>query len=228
MSNKTKTVPSSLAKARLGLVPAVSLMEKAVGSTGPPGAGKAFTVEATSQNFNLPLYSIFAGDLVVAYADSTAFGQRLENIFKIVKHFDAVLLLDEGRCDHEAAQTLLGYPVIVLRPFFSENSSIILPGYPFLTTNRMIRSVDFDQAILSRVHLTTKYEGWTTEFRREVLLSRAHTAHGLPVVGLVELQQLDKFSLNGRGVKALVSNAHALAMVEEAPVTCRNLEMAAE
>ncbi|EEH05090.1 predicted protein [Histoplasma capsulatum G186AR] len=100
MSNKTKTVPSSLAKARL--------------------------------------------DVVVAYADSTAFGQRLENIFKIVKHFDAVLLLDEGRCDHEAAQTLLGYPVIVLRPFFSENSSIILPGYPFLTTNRMIRSVDFD------------------------------------------------------------------------------------
>jgi hypothetical protein len=69
-----------------------------------------------------------------------------------------------------------------------------------LTTNRMI---DFDEAILSRIHMTIKYDGLTAKFRREIwtsLLSKAHTAQGPPVVGQDELQQLDKFSLNGRDV----------------------------
>ena len=124
--------------------------------------------------------------------------QRLENIFKIAKNFNAVLLLDEAdafmeqrKSYHDAHNRLV--TVFLRKLEYYE-------GILFLTTNRM---VDFDEAILSRVHLTVKYEGLTTEFRREVwmnLLSRAHTAHGSPVVGQAELQQLDKFSLNGRDV----------------------------
>ena len=73
-------------------------------------------------------------------------------------------------------------------------------GILFLTTNRMIQ---FDEAIISRMHLTIMYEGLTREFRREVWenqLSKACTVQGPAIVGHDELQQLDKFSLNGREV----------------------------
>ncbi|CRL27367.1 unnamed protein product [Penicillium camemberti] len=46
-------------------------------ASSPPGVGKIFTVEATSEYFKLPLYS-------------------LNVIFKIAKHFNAILLLDKA------------------------------------------------------------------------------------------------------------------------------------
>ncbi|KAJ6112321.1 hypothetical protein N7523_008382 [Penicillium sp. IBT 18751x] len=232
--SKTKTVLSSLAKTRLGVVPAVPFDDVIDGKGrglnillhGPPGVGKTFTVEATSQHFNLPLYSISAGDLVVASADSTVLEQRLESIFQIAKHFDAVLLLDEADAFMEQRKSYHDTHNRLVTVFLRKLE--YYQGILFLTTNRMI---DFDEAILSRIHLIFKYEGLTTEFRREIwmnLLSRAHTAHGPPVVGEDELQQLDKFSLNGRDIKNLVSIAHALATVEEEPVTYKYLEIAAE
>ncbi|KAJ6094245.1 hypothetical protein N7467_003090 [Penicillium canescens] len=53
-------------------------------------------VEATSEYFKLPLYSISAGELVVDHGDSHALESQLEIIFKIAKHFNAILLLDEA------------------------------------------------------------------------------------------------------------------------------------
>lgn len=73
-------------------------------------------------------------------------------------------------------------------------------GVLFLTTNRKIQ---FDEAIMSRIHLTIKYEDLTREFRRAVWktqFSKARTAQGAAIVGNDELQQLDNFSLNGREV----------------------------
>ncbi|KAJ6061001.1 hypothetical protein N7444_001697 [Penicillium canescens] len=193
---------------------------------GPPGVGKTFTVEATSERFNRPLYSISAGDLVVASADSSVLEQRIESIFKIAKHFDAVLLLDEADAFMEQRKSYHDTHNRLVTVF--RRKLEYYQGVLFLTTNRMI---DFDEAILSGIHLTIKYDGLTAKFRREIwtnLLSKAHTAQGPPVVGQDELQQLDKFSLNGRDIKNLISIAHALATVEEEPVTYRCLEIAAE
>ncbi|KAJ5257472.1 hypothetical protein N7524_009028 [Penicillium chrysogenum] len=79
ISSETKTILLSLAKTRLGMIPTVPFDDVIDGKgqgfnillNGPPGVGKTFTVEATSEYFKLPLYSI-------------------------AKHFNAVLLLDEA------------------------------------------------------------------------------------------------------------------------------------
>ncbi|RDK41036.1 hypothetical protein M752DRAFT_294706 [Aspergillus phoenicis ATCC 13157] len=118
-----KTLLLSLAKTRLGLIPTVPFDDVIGGkvakdsssfrstsvkclypiktpgltrASGPPGVGKTFTVEATSEYFNLPLYSISAGELVVDHGDSNALEQQLDAVFKIAKHFNAMLLLDEA------------------------------------------------------------------------------------------------------------------------------------
>ncbi|KMU73626.1 hypothetical protein CISG_10211 [Coccidioides immitis RMSCC 3703] len=63
---------------------------------GPPGLGKTFTVEATAERFNLPLYSISVGKLITHHGNPLNLDLTLDRIFKIVRHFDAVLLLDEA------------------------------------------------------------------------------------------------------------------------------------
>jgi hypothetical protein len=81
---ETKTILLSLAKTRLGLIQTVPFNDDVVGNgqgldillkyvgkclyyimtcsltraSGPPGVGKTFTVEATSEYFKLPLYSV--------------------------------------------------------------------------------------------------------------------------------------------------------------------------
>ncbi|PGH19339.1 hypothetical protein AJ80_03979 [Polytolypa hystricis UAMH7299] len=63
---------------------------------GPPGLGKTFTAEGTAEQFNLPLYSISAGELIANYSDPLELDKTLDRIFKIARHFNAILLLDEA------------------------------------------------------------------------------------------------------------------------------------
>ncbi|KAJ6122759.1 hypothetical protein N7512_005224, partial [Penicillium capsulatum] len=232
--SKTKALLSSLAKTRLDLVPTLPFDDIIDGKGrglnillhGPPGVGKTFTVEATAERFRLPLYSISAGELVVDHGDSNALEQQLETIFTIAKHFNAVLLLDEADAFMEQRTSYHDNHNRLVTVFLRKLE--YYQGILFLTTNRMIQ---FDEAIISRIHLTIKYKGLTREFRREIwknLLSKAQTIQGPAIVGQDELQLLDNFSLNGREIKNLTSIAHALATVEEQPVSYKYLEMAAE
>lgn len=137
---------------------------------------------------------------MVDHGDSNALEQQLETIFNIAKHFNAVLLLDEADAFmeqrtsyHDSHNRLV---TVFLRKFE------YYQGILFLTTNRMIQ---FDEAIISRIHLTIKYKGLTREFRREIwknLLSKAQTIQGPAKVAEDELQLLDNFSLNGREVSS--------------------------
>ncbi|KZF22636.1 hypothetical protein L228DRAFT_131240 [Xylona heveae TC161] len=251
VASKTKTLISSLTKTRLGLVQTIpfdngidgkglglnillqyagknpfSVASSLTFPSGPPGVGKTFTVEATSERFKLPLYSISAGELVVDHGDSHALEQQLENIFKISKHFNAVLLLDEADAFMEQRTSYHDTHNRLVTVFLRKLE--YYQGILFLTTNRMIQ---FDEAIMSRIHLTIKYEDLTREFRREIWehsLSKAHTVQGPAVVKLDELQQLDNIRLNGREIKHLTSIAHALATVDGEPVSYKHLEKAAE
>ncbi|EKV04220.1 hypothetical protein PDIG_90840 [Penicillium digitatum PHI26] len=104
--------------------------------SGPPGVGKTFMVEATSEHFKLPLYSISAGELVVNHGDSNALEQQLETVFKIAKHFDAVLLLNEADAfmeqrtsyhdTHNRPVTIFLRSWNIIKEFFSNFES----GYP--------------------------------------------------------------------------------------------------
>ncbi|KAI1905948.1 hypothetical protein LOZ65_006904, partial [Ophidiomyces ophidiicola] len=193
---------------------------------GPPGVGKTFTVEATAEQFKLPLYSISAGELVLDHGDPLQLEAMLDRIFKIAKHYNAVLLLDEAdvfmekRTSFHDAQNRL-VTVFLRKLEYYE-------GIFFLTTNRL---VEFDDAVLSRIHLKMKYEGLTREARRKVwmyFLSEAVTAHGPSAIERPEFECLELMVLNGRDIRNLTSVAHAIATVEGSRVTYKYLEMAAK
>ncbi|KAI1955153.1 hypothetical protein LOZ58_006845 [Ophidiomyces ophidiicola] len=125
---------------------------------GPLGVGKTFTVEATAEQFKLPLYSILAGELVLDHGDPLQLEAMLDQIFKIAKHYNAVLLLDEAdmfmekRTSFHDAQNRLVTVFLCKLKYYE--------GIFFLTTNHL---VEFDDAVLSRIHLKMKYEGLTRE-----------------------------------------------------------------
>ncbi|GLA10222.1 hypothetical protein AnigIFM60653_002099 [Aspergillus niger] len=251
--SQTMILLLSLAKTRLGLIPTVPFDDVIYGkgqrltillkyvvkvsllnqdsrltrATGPPGVGKTFTVEATSEYFNLPLHSaknprgagcgrdtcfqISAGELVVDHGDSNALEQQLEAVFKIAKHFNAMLLLDEADAFmgqrtsyHDTHNCLV---TIFLREFE------YYQGVLLLTWNR---GIQFDDAILSRITLTIKYGNLTREFPRD-LLSKARTMQGSATVEEHDLQRLEPLTLNGHGVnsRALLRSSHFLTNLNQ-------------
>ncbi|KAJ6134492.1 hypothetical protein N7523_000814 [Penicillium sp. IBT 18751x] len=232
--SETKTMLLSLAKTRLGLIPTVPFDDVIDGKgqglnillNGPPGVGKTFTVEATSEYFKLPLYSISAGELVVDHGDSHALEAQLEIIFKIAKHFNAILLLDEADA-FMASRTALHDSHNRLVTIFLRKLEYY-QGVLFLTSNR---GIQFDDAILSRIHLTIEYENLTREFRRDLwstFLSRACTMQGPAVVEEHDLRRLESLALNGREIKNIAAIAHALAEADGNQVSYKFLELAAE
>lgn len=71
----------------------------------------------------------------------------------------------------------------------------------FLTTNRVS---DFDEAILSRIHLTLKYRELSVNVRSQIwehMLHRGHTSQGGATIASEETERLVKTKLNGRQVK---------------------------
>ena len=73
----------------------------------------------------------------------------------------------------------------------------------FLTTNRVC---DFDEAILSRIHLIFKYYELDFDVRSQIwkhMLHRAHTSLGGAVIALEDIERLATTALNGRQVGLL-------------------------
>jgi hypothetical protein len=69
-----------------------------------------------------------------------------------------------------------------------------------LTSNR---GIQFDDAILSRIHLIVEYEDLSKEFRRglwSTFLARARTMQGPALVEEHDLRRLESLALNGREV----------------------------
>ncbi|KAJ5267855.1 hypothetical protein N7478_010663 [Penicillium angulare] len=248
---ENKTLLLSMAKTRLGLIPTVPFDDLIDGKgqglnillDGPPGVGKTFTVEATSEYFKLPLYSISAGELVVDHGDSNAFEQQLETIFKIAHHFKAVFLSDEADAFIEQRTSYHGAHNRLVTVFLRKLE--YYQGILSLTSNR---GIQFDDAILSRIHLIIKYQGLSRECRRDVwstFLTRAHTVQGSAKIEEHDLRRLGALHLNGREVGSgalsytscllteidkiqnIVAIAHALAEANASQVNYKYLELAA-
>jgi hypothetical protein len=86
-------------------------------------------------------------------------------------------------------------------------------GILFLTTNRVGQ---FDEAILSRIHLLLRYEGLTQVARRQVwrnFLSRAATSSGDADVKDEELEELTMTKLNGRQVSYLTGSLAFVSLI---------------
>ncbi|KAJ5537503.1 hypothetical protein N7494_006982 [Penicillium frequentans] len=236
----SKRLLLSLAKTRLGRTPMVPfddfvagkgrglniLLQSVTIGANTFGVGKTSTVEAAAEFFNLPLYSISAGELDVDHGDPNALDKQLKRIFKIAKHFDAILLLDEADAFMERRIASLGGHNRLVTVFLRNLE--YYDGILFLTTNR---ATDFDDAVLSRIHQKVKYDNLTKDARREIwsyFLSKANTHQGPATVRDSQLRRLESMALNGRDIKNITSIAHALASDDGQQVDYSYLEMAAE
>jgi replication-associated recombination protein RarA len=61
---------------------------------GPPGVGKTFSAEATSEHVQRPLYIVGAGDLGT---NASTLDQALEQVFTLATAWKAIVLIDEVR-----------------------------------------------------------------------------------------------------------------------------------
>jgi SpoVK/Ycf46/Vps4 family AAA+-type ATPase len=123
---------------------------------------------------------------------------QLSEIFRIASHWNAILLLDEADVflERRSSGDLVrnGLVSIFLRNL--EYCGAIM----FLTTNRVS---EFDEAILTRIHLTLRYDDLESKARRniwETFLKRARTSQGPPKIKPEELDRLVASQLNGRQV----------------------------
>ncbi|KAG0645018.1 26S proteasome regulatory subunit [Hyphodiscus hymeniophilus] len=204
---------------------------------GYPGLGKTLTAEAAAEHLKRPLYSvrwpalclvqilltvkISAGELSINAADLEA---QLSQIFQIAGHWGAILLLDEADVylERRSNQDLVrnGLVSVFLRKLeYCE-------GIIFLTTNRVAQ---FDEAILSRVHLTLRYDVLDRETKTKIwtqFLNRSPTAQGLHTVSSKQLEGLVSHRLNGRQIKNIVATAHAMATKEKCPIKIEHLAKA--
>jgi SpoVK/Ycf46/Vps4 family AAA+-type ATPase len=112
---------------------------------------------------SLMISQISAGELST---EAEKLEKQLSTIFQITNQWDAILLLDEADVflEKRSSQNLHrnGLVSVFLRKL--EYCTRIL----FLTTNRVS---EFDDAILSRIHLLLKYENLNKDARKNIWTS---------------------------------------------------------
>ncbi|KAF7362807.1 AAA domain-containing protein [Mycena venus] len=189
---------------------------------GPPGVGKTFSAEATSDYVKRPLYVIGAGDLG---ATAEAVEDALMRAFKLATAWKAIVLIDEvgvRTCSSNAAHftTCIAIPwslfcksLLTCQPRRNTNGSTSLRqveyyrGILFLTTNRVQA---FDEAFLSRIHVALHFTELSEASRAKVW--RAFTTKaGLDDISDAQVAMLAQRRINGREIKNAVSTAKSLA-----------------
>ncbi|KAH6666386.1 P-loop containing nucleoside triphosphate hydrolase protein [Halenospora varia] len=188
---------------------------------GPPGVGKTLTAEAVSEHLRQPLYSISAGELNV---DAGKLEVQLSKIFRIASHWNAILLLDEADVflERRSPQDMVrnGLVSVFLRKLeYCE-------GIIFLTTNLVSQ---FDDAILSRIHLMLRYDNLDCDARRQIwryFLDRVQTSGKKVDICSKELERLACSKINGRQIKNIVATACALAIKQQSKISFQHLQKA--
>ena len=126
---------------------------------------------------------------------------QLSRIFQTANHWNALILLDEADVYLEQRTTKDVTRNKLVSVFLRKLE--YCEGIMFLTTNRVH---DFDEAILSRIHLMLKYPELDLGVKCQIwahLLCKAHTPKGGAVVAHAEMQRLASTAFNGRQVSAV-------------------------
>jgi SpoVK/Ycf46/Vps4 family AAA+-type ATPase len=127
---------------------------------------------------------------------------QLSKIFRVASHWNAILLLDEADVflERRSVQDMVrnGLVSVFLRKLeYCE-------GIMFLTTNRVSQ---FDDAILSRIHLMLRYDELNSDARRQIwrhFLNRAQASAEEADIDDQELERLACTKINGRQVRLSV------------------------
>ncbi len=127
----------------------------------------------------------------------------LKHLRRVARHWNALIFVDEAdvymerRCKQDVARKKL-VSMFLRKLEYCE-------GIIFLTTNRVS---DFDEAILSRIHLMLKYDELGIGARSQIwehFLYRARTSQGGAVMAREEMDRLATTDFNGRQVGLLCS-----------------------
>ncbi|TFK64312.1 P-loop containing nucleoside triphosphate hydrolase protein [Pluteus cervinus] len=175
---------------------------------GPPGVGKTFSAEATSEHVQRPLYLVGAGDLGTTAA---TLDHALERVFDVATAWKAIVLIDEAdvfleqRSLHDLERNAMVAVFLRHVEYYR--------GILFLTTNRV---KTFDEAFLSRIHVALHFRELTQESKEQVW--RAFIKKVLPsgsdaaVITKEHVAELARRNVNGRQIKNATRTAHSLAV----------------
>jgi SpoVK/Ycf46/Vps4 family AAA+-type ATPase len=171
------------------------------------------TAEAVSEHLNRALYSvsfpvlypaepsltvqISSGELPIKAAELE---EQLSRIFQIASHWKAILLLDEADVFLEKRSTQDIHRNGLVSVFLRKLE--YCEGIIFLTTNRV---TEFDEAILSRMHLVLRYDDLSKDAGKKIweqFIKMANTSKGPARISVEELNLLVNSKLNGRQVRS--------------------------
>ncbi|KAJ7264526.1 P-loop containing nucleoside triphosphate hydrolase protein [Mycena haematopus] len=175
---------------------------------GPPGVGKTFSAEATSEHVKRPLYVIGGGDLGTRAADLDT---SLERVFDVATAWKAIVLIDEAdvflerRSLHDLERNAMVAVFLRHVEYYR--------GILFLTTNRVQA---FDEAFLSRIHVALHFGELSEESRAQVW--RAFVARAGVQIDDAQIERLARREVNGRQIKNAVRTAHSLALARKESV----------
>jgi len=179
------------------------------------------TAEAVSEHLKRPLYSISAGELPI---DAAKLETQLSRIFKTASHWNAIILLDEADVFLEKRSSQGLHRNALVSVFLRKLE--YYKGILFLTTNRV---TEFDEAILSRIHVMLRYDDLSKDAGKKVwekFIERAITSQGPAVISSEEFKRLVNSKLNGRQIKNAMVTAYALATKDKSPVRFSHLQKA--
>ncbi|KAG2024096.1 hypothetical protein CC2G_001684 [Coprinopsis cinerea AmutBmut pab1-1] len=182
---------------------------------GPPGVGKTFSAEATSEHVQRPLYVVGGGDLGTTASELDL---ALERVFDVATAWKAIVLIDEAdvfleqRSLHDLERNAMVAVFLRHVEYYR--------GILFMTTNR-VRT--FDEAFLSRIHVALHFQQLSQESKEQVWSAFIKKAGAADSITPEQIKVLAKRNINGRQIKNAVRTAHSLAVGRDARVTFEHI-----
>jgi hypothetical protein len=169
---------------------------------GEPGTGKTLTAEVTAEYLKRPLYMVGVGELGTSASELE---KNLRQILDIAATWNAVLLLDEcdifmeARTDSNIQRNAMVGVFLRLLEYYQ--------GVLFLTSNR---AKNIDKAFYSRISMAINFPGLEAEDRYKIWEN--NLALNGATISEDETWDLAQYEVNGRQIKNVCRNAHALAL----------------
>jgi len=188
---------------------------------GPPGVGKTLTAEATSEVTQSPLYVVGTGDLGTGPSD---LDRNLRRVFTLANRWKAVVLIDEADVFLEKRDLRDMVRNAMVAVFLRQLE--YYPGILFLTTNRI---TVFDDAMLSRIHLSLFYSPLDNTARARLwksFLAKTNMSEAQQdYIKRNNLANLSALPLNGREIKNIVKLSTAVANHENREVKLTDIQL---
>ncbi|KAK2461348.1 hypothetical protein APHAL10511_006633 [Amanita phalloides] len=179
-----------------------------VNLSGPPGVGKTFSAEATSEHVKKPLYVVGCGELGTT---PEALESALRRIFEVATTWKAIVLIDEADVFLEERSHSDMNKNAMVAVFLRHIE--YYRGILFLTTNRLSA---YDEAFLSRVHVALHFPDLCEQSRLQVWAAFIAKLDPCFIeITASQLEQLAKRELNGRQIKNAVRTAQTLSMAKD-------------